>query len=646
MISKATRAFLPMAALILCGCGAGGSHTGPAEVTGPAPLIPLEDFFRNPDRVGYRLSPDGEHIAFLMPWESRLNVHVQRIGADEAVRVTSATERDIAAFAWANNRRLVYVQDSGGDENFHLYAVDVDGANATELTPFEGVKVEIVDDLEDNDDEMLIAMNRRDPRLFDVYRIDINSGESELIASNPGNIEEWITDNAGRLRVAQATDGVNTTLLYRPTEDEDFQPVQTISFKDTLNPIFFTFDDQHLYVTSNLSSDREAIYRYDPATGEHLELVYEHPEVDVDALLRSKARQTITGVAFVTDKLEYHFFDEQTKEIFDRLRAELPDTEIHITSRSRDETKLLVVTTDDTSQGIYYFYDTTTGTLTKLVDVSPWLDPDQLAQVQPVQYTARDGLTIHGYLTLPRGSDGTDLPVVVLVHGGPWARDVWGFNPEVQFLANRGYAVLQMNFRGSTGYGKAFWQASFKEWGRAMQDDITDGVKWLIDEGIADPARIGIYGASYGGYAALAGLAFTPDLYACGVSYVGISNLFTLLDTLPPYWELQRRMMYEMIGDPETEEELLRAASPLFHADQIDDPLLVIQGANDPRVKKAESDQIVEALAARGIDVPYLVKDNEGHGFMNEENRFEAYRMIERFFADHLGGRAEEVTEG
>jgi dipeptidyl aminopeptidase/acylaminoacyl peptidase len=300
---------------------------------------------------------------------------------------------------------------------------------------------------------------------------------------------------------------------------------------------------------------------------------------------------------------------------------------------------VLVRTYSDRSLGAYYFYDRDGGDFQKLVDVSPWIDENEMAGMRAVEYEARDGKTIRGYLTLPGGEPARPLPVVVNPHGGPWSRDSWGFNPEVQFLANRGYAVLQVNFRGSVGYGKSFWQAGFKEWGRSMQDDITDGVRWLVDQGVADPARVGIYGGSYGGYAVLAGLAFTPELYACGVDYVGVSNIFTLLESIPPYWELQRQMLYEMIGHPEQEADLLEAASPLFHADRIRAPLLVAQGANDPRVKKAESDQIVAALEERGLDVPYLVKEDEGHGFRNEENRFEFYRAMETFLSYHLGGQ-------
>jgi dipeptidyl aminopeptidase/acylaminoacyl peptidase len=290
---------------------------------------------------------------------------------------------------------------------------------------------------------------------------------------------------------------------------------------------------------------------------------------------------------------------------------------------SRDETRMLVRTYSDRSRGAYYFYDLATDDFRKLGDISPWLDESQLCETKPVTYTSRDGLEIHGYLTLPEDSTGKLLPAVINPHGGPWARDYWGFNSEVQFLASRGYAVLQMNFRGSTGYGRRFWELGFKQWGRNMQHDISDGVQWLIDSKIADPDRIAIYGGSYGGYAVLAGLAFTPHLYACGIDYVGVSNLFTFLETIPPYWELGRQMLYEMIGNPDTESELLKQSSPVFHVQNIRAPLLVAQGANDPRVKKAESDQMVEALRSRGIQVEYLVKDDEGHGFRNEENRME-----------------------
>ena len=346
----------------------------------------------------------------------------------------------------------------------------------------------------------------------------------------------------------------------------------------------------------------------------------------------------LTGVRYTEAKTSYVFFDEDRKNLQKELEKRLADVEVRVSDFSKDETKVLVRTFTDKTRGKYFFYDRTADKFLELADISPWLNEEYMSSMEPIEYTSRDGLTIHGYLTLPVGKRAKDLSVVINPHGGPWSRNYWGFNSEAQFLANRGYAVLQMNFRGSTGYGREFWESSFKEWGKAMQNDITDGVQWLIDDGIADPDRIAIYGGSYGGYATLAGVTFTPDLYACGVDYVGPSNIFTLLESFPPYWELYREMFFEMIGDPVDDKEMLEAVSPLFHVDNIKVPLLVAQGANDPRVKQAEADQIVAALEEKGIEYEYLLKEDEGHGFRNEENRFDFYRTMEKFLEKHIGG--------
>jgi dipeptidyl aminopeptidase/acylaminoacyl peptidase len=605
------------------------------------PAVPLRDFFRNPDRAYFRISANGRYLSFMQPHgtERRRNIFVQELGADgprgEVRRLTSETARDIANYFWKGNETLLYSKDFGGDENFHVVAVNARTGEVKDLTPGEKLRASVIDDLQDHPTDVLISHNGRDPKVFDVYRVNVVTGQSTLVARNPGNIISWVPDHAGRVRAAVTSDGVNRTLLYRERETDEFKPVLTTNFRESVEPQFFTFDDKRLYVVSNRGRDKSAAAVLDPATGKE-EVLWSHPDVDVGGLTYSRARKALATAEFETWRADRHFFEAETRRVFERLQARLPGYQLSIQSRTRDETRMVVAATSDRTSGVRYVYDSKTDTLMRLGEVTPWLQENQMARVQPVQYTARDGLVINGYLTLPLGRPAKNLPVVVNPHGGPWARDSWGFNPEVQFLVNRGYAVFQTNFRGSTGFGRKFWEASFRQWGRAMQDDITDGVNWLIKEGIADPKRIGIYGASYGGYATLAGVTLTPDLYAAAVSYVGVSNMFTFMNTIPPYWEPLREMFYEMVGNPEKDKEFLRAVSPVFLADRIKTPLLVAQGARDPRVNKAESDQIVEALRKRGVPVEYIVKDNEGHGFANEENQFEFYGAMERFFAKHL----------
>jgi dipeptidyl aminopeptidase/acylaminoacyl peptidase len=598
--------------------------------------IPLRDFFRNPEKTAYRISPDGKHISFLKPYKQRMNIYVQTVGAKSAKRVTSVTDRDISSYFWKGNDHLVFAKDFGGDENYHLFLVDRDGGKIKDLTPFPKVKAGVIDDLPDNDQEIIIQHNHRDPKIFDAFRLNIRSGKSEMIGKNPGNIIGWSTDHAGQLRLALTSEGLKHRILYRDDESQPFKPLLEFDFRDSFAPLIFDFENNQFYALSNLGRDKLAIVKFDPKTKKETEILYQHPEVDISDLYYSRKRKALTAASYLTWKRERIFFDQRTKEMFTRLTKKLPKYEIVISDHNKNEDLFIVRTFTDRSLGAYYFYDENKDALTKLSDVSPWLKEKDLAYMKPVSYKSRDGLKIHGYLTLPKGKKPENLPVVVIPHGGPHVRDSWGYSPSVQFLANRGYAVLQMNFRGSTGYGKKFEKMGYKQWGRKMQDDITDGVNWLVKEGIADENRVAIYGASYGGYAVLAGLTFTPDLYACGIDYVGISNLFTLLKTIPPYWKPMQAMMYERIGHPVKDKELLQKISPLFHAHRIKAPLMVIQGAKDPRVNINESNQIVEALKKRGIDVPYIVKENEGHGFRNEENRFEVYEAMEKFLAKHL----------
>jgi dipeptidyl aminopeptidase/acylaminoacyl peptidase len=601
-----------------------------------APIIPLRDFFRNPQTTGYELSPSGAFIGFLKPVDSRLNIFVQPNAGGEAKQITQVKDRDIRSFFWKGDKYLLYLKDNGGDENFHLYVTGSDGTGERDLTPFDGVRADVIDDLEDHPTDLIVGLNKRNKEVFDAYRLNVETGDLQLIAENPGNIASWITDHDGNIRVATTTDGVNTSLLYRKTENEPWKTVITTNFKESFVPQFFTFDNRNLYGVSNIGRDKSAVVEFDLDTGKESKVLFEQPEVDVSGLNYSRKRKVITSATYTTWKQERKFFDPEFETLYTNLTEKLPGYDVHIISSNKDEDMFIVRTITDRSLGAFYLYDAKSGDLTKLADRNPWLKEDQLCEMKPIEYTSRDGLTIHGYLTLPKGKAAKNLPIVINPHGGPWVRDEWGFNPEVQFLANRGFGVLQMNYRGSTGYGRKFWEASFRQWGQSMQDDITDGVKWLVDQGIADPKRVAIYGGSYGGYAVLEGLSKTPDLYAAGVDYVGVSNLFTFMKTVPPYWKPFLQMMYEMVGNPEKDKTLFEANSPALNADRIKAPLFVAQGAKDPRVNINESNQIVDALKKHGVDVEYMVKEDEGHGFHNEENRFSFYEAMEKFLAKYL----------
>ena len=601
-----------------------------------APLIAMEDFFRNPEKSGYRISPNGQMIIYRAPIAGRMNVFVQKLGDTTAVALTHETDRSIYDAFWESDDRIIFTKDQGGDENTHVLSVKPDGGGLIDHTPFEKVQASVIDILEDRPEELLIQNNKRNPQIFDVYLLNTTTGEMTMVAENPGNITGWITDHDGKIRAALTSDGVNTSLLYRDTENDKFRTVITTNFKETLSPVLFTFDNKSLYCLSNLGRDKTALVEFDPVTAKEIKVIYENPDVDISGLDYSKLRKVLTVVYFETDKPQKHFLDAEFEQIDSKIKSQIPNYTFQITRKSKDETKLLAYVTSDRYDGGYFLYDVKSGEFKKLADFKPWLKEENMAEIKPVTYQSRDGQTIQGYLTLPKGYVAKNLPVVINPHGGPWARDSWGFNPEVQFLANNGYVVLQMNFRGSTGYGRKFWELSFKQWGRTMQDDISDGVKWLVDQGIADPKRVAIYGGSYGGYATLAGLTLSPELYAAGIDYVGISNIFTFMNSIPPYWEPYRKMLYEMVGDPKTDSLMLAEVSPVFLVDKIKAPLFIAQGANDPRVNKAESEQMVEALKKRGIEVEYIVKDNEGHGFYNQENQFDFYRSMLAFLDKHL----------
>ncbi len=603
---------------------------------------PLRDFFKNPARSHYRLSDDGKTLGFMQPAGSaqRMNVFVQSLQdgqlAGDPRQLTQETERDVAGYFFKGNEVVLFQKDFGGDENFHVLAVNTRTAAVTDLTPFDKVRAGIEDDLEADADHVLIGHNHRKPEVFDVYRVNVHTGAAERVAENPGNIIGWQTDHAGKLRAAVASDGLMSVVLYRDEESQDFRPIIETDFRTAVIPAFFDFDNRQLYLYSARGRDKTAFVRIDTSQPEQEEMVFSVDEVDLDGVAFSRKRKLLTVASYQTDKPQLHFFDDITKQLFTQLKNLLPGYEVSLQASDKDESLFVVAAYNDRTPGKRYLFDAKRNTLTLLGEMNPAIAEGDMAAMQPIEYTSHDGLKIHGYLTLPVGRKAENLPVIISPHGGPWARDSWGYNPEVQFLANRGYAVLQINFRGSTGYGRKFWEASFGQWGLSMQDDITDGVQWLIAQGIADPKRIAIYGASYGGYATLAGVTLTPDLYAAAVDYVGVSNLFTFLHTIPPYWKPMLTKMHAMVGDPILDKDRLEATSPALLADRIKTPLFIAQGAQDPRVNKDESDQMVQALRARSVEVQYMVKDNEGHGFHNDENKFEFYAAMEQFLAQHL----------
>ncbi len=610
----------------------GSSHTVPAQP------IPAEDFFRNPDETDYKLSPDGSYYAYVGPCEGINNIFLREVGDPAIIQLTDARDRDIVRFFWGNNTYVMYLQDNEGDENYKLYRVHIDEKTVDCLTPYDKVNVTIIDVMRNRPNEIIIGMNKRDPELFDPYCLDIETGEMKLLVENPGDVRRWMTDNAGVVRVAYA-DGI----LYRETQDAEFRKVLTVDSDDTFIPHYFSPDNRHVYAYSDLGRDKIAIVEYDLDAGKEIRALFEHPVYDVfgdderDHFIYSYKTQKLLYALFTADKREMHFFDTDMKRLYDAVRAEIGDYEIEFESSTDDFNTVIIKASSDRMPGVYYLYDRKSNKLELLHTTAPWLDEDDMAAMQPVQYTARDGLTIHGYLTLPKGKRSKNLPVIVHVHAGPQWRNSWGFDARTQFFANRGYAVFQVNFRGSTGYGKKFLRAGFRQWGLKMQDDITDGVNWLIKNGIADKDRVAIFGWSFGGYAALAGITFTPDLYACGVDLWGISNYFTLYEGFPAYWKPFLEQINERWGDPVKDSLQMYQTSPVFHVEDITVPVFIAQGANDSRVRMRQSEQLVEELEKHGKEYEYVLIQGEGHAFSNEEKTVDLMVKIENFLEHHLG---------
>ena len=612
-------------------------------------LIPREVLFGNPERLSPRISPDGTRLAWIAPHQGVLNVWIAPTNAEAGVDwaaaqvVTDDTDRGIRMFAWAHDgRHLLYLQDTGGDENWRLHDVDLETMQRRDLTPFEGVQTQLIAMERKFPTEVLIGLNRDNAELHDVYRLDLVTGELAKEVENPGFIG-WIADAQLAVRAAAAPrpDG-GFVLLVRDTADAQWRELLTIPADDALtsNPIAFSEDGSSLLGTSSVGANTGRLVRIDTATGAQKVLAAD-PEADVgDVRLHPDTREPQI-VTFEKDRSEYVVLDPSVADDLAAIRALHPGDPTFADADDADAT-WLVGFTNDSGAVPFFAYDRASKSGRFLFEHQPALSRYELAPMEPFSFTSRDGLTVHGYATFPPGADRSGLPAVLNVHGGPWARDAWGFDPEAQWLANRGYLCVQVNYRGSTGYGKAFVNAGDREWGGKMQDDLTDAVAYVAGQGWADPARVAIYGGSYGGYAALAGATFTPDLFCCAVDIVGPSNLKTLIETIPPYWAPMIAQFHRRVGDPAKDADFLWSRSPLSRVRDIRIPLLIAQGANDPRVKQAESEQIVAALTEAGIEHEYLLFPDEGHGFAKPENRLRFYAAAERFLARYLGGRAEE----
>lgn len=604
-------------------------------------LIKREILFGNPERTSPRLSREGEYLAYIAPDENNvLQVWLKTLNEDGAEQLTQDKKRGIRFYFWTYQpQQLIYLQDADGDENFHLYAVNVISKQVRDLTPFQGVKAQIIDLDPEFPDEILVGLNLNQPETFDVYRINLKNGAVELDTENPGNIVSWTADTEFKIRsaIAATMDG-GSELLYRETTDSEWQLLRHWGPDDQGGVVGFSQDNQTLYIEASHDANTQRLIALDLATKAE-KVIASDEQYDVSSVMMPPRERRIEAVSFYKDKEEWVILDETIASDF-KILAQVHPGEFNIISRDLADKKWLVAYVTDDGPVYYYLYDRSSGESTLLFSNQPKLEGLPLVSMQPISITARDGLTIHGYLSLPQGQEAPH-PTVLYVHGGPWARDTWGYNSAVQWLANRGYAVLQVNFRGSTGYGKDFLNAANRQWGATMHDDLMDAVNWAIKEGISDPDKIAIMGGSYGGYATLVGLTFTPEVFACGVDIVGPSNLITLMQSIPPYWAPLMAMFQHRVGNLETEREFLESRSPLFFVDRINKPLLIGQGANDPRVKQAESEQIVEAMRQADKPVEYVLYTDEGHGFARPENRLHFYAVVEAFLAKYLGGRCE-----
>lgn len=600
--------------------------------------IPIESFFNQPKRTNFQLSPNGKFISFVQKYNGVENLYVMDLAADKIERITSETDIGIRSSFWANNDEIIFMKHRQPGDSLRLMAVNKDALSVRYILPPEDIKLRWVGPMRVNkDNELLVSLNSRDSSVFDVYRIHIINCTLEMIAENPGNISEWLPDNDGKIRVAVASDGHTETILYRQDEHSSFIPIIENNFRTSVKPLGLSSQKENrIYALSNVGRDKKALVSIDLLSGKEDSILFTHPDMDVSEGGYSVRKGAMDFVTYNAWKPEHHFFNTNIERVYSELSSRLDNYAIEITGKDDDFSKFLVRAYTDIDPGAFYFYDSEKQELKELGKVNEVIKPKDLSPTHSLTYTAKDGTEIHAYLTLPKGSRKMNLPTIVLPHNGPSSRVVWGYNAEVQFLVSRGFAVFQPNYRGSTGYGKAFWISGFKEWGKKIQQDIRDGVEWLVSEGIANPAKIGIYGSNFGGYSALHGACFNSDIYSCAASYSGITNLYTYLKEMPSYYSPYMKRFYEMVGDPKTDGDYLREFSPVFHPDKVKIPLFIAQGGKDTRNNVNETNIFVKELRKNGVDVTYMLKEEEGNGFQDYKNKLDFYLTLAGFFEKHL----------
>jgi len=609
----------------------------------------VEDYFARPNSSSFQLSPDGKYLSYREKDNAnKRHVMIKDVATGKVVKAIAEKEELIRGYGWINDNRLVYVMDKGGDENYHIFAVNIDGSNVVDLTPYDGVKANILNSLKEQKDFIIVSMNKDNKQIFEPYKVNVNTGASVKLFTNDdvaNPIQDYDFDKDGNLKgYSKLHNGINQQYFYKANGSSTFDLHHTSKWDDTFSILSFNYASKNpdeAYVLTNLDSDKSRVVLYDFKNKKIIKEIYSNKDYDAAILgLSRKRNYEIDYLGYEGEKEVIEPVSETFKVIYNNLNKQFPDYQFSIVAKTDNEDRYLILVGSDKLFGKYYSYDTKKGKAELLYDLMPQLNENDMAVMLPITFKSRDGLTLHGYITLPKEAlEGKKVPLIVNPHGGPQGiRDSWGFNPEAQLFASRGYATLQVNFRISGGYGKEFLRAGFKQIGRKAMDDVEDGVNYVVSQGWVDPSNIGIYGASHGGYATLMGLIKTPDLYKAGVDYVGVSNIYTFFESFPEYWKPFKEMVKEIWYDLDNPEEAIIATevSPVFQLDKIKAPLFVVQGANDPRVKIAESDQVVKALRAKGVDVPYMVKYDEGHGFAKEENSIEFYKAMLGFFGQHL----------